>query len=307
MISHKRSSLPVSRRHLGMREMTKETPSVPPSGDTTSGNNVSFRGFDESEAPDPSGLLQRRAGGEAQKPAPQRMIRHSSPAQRQADVDLDLVALSRENTEMHRDFIGALGRVPQSINTLAVSAAEAASRIAHPFQESSEPILGCSQRQMGSSSDSGVPEGMARAMGDVAAAIALQAQATQQLDNAMRSLTAAIHTVFSTVQQGSDGAEAGQQVVVTHRALYAEALPRVSGNGPLEMEGAVLSQEDSILAPTTATLTLHLSHHGLLPPMLWWRSLQPGLPGPEIVQGVLVGCLYCQAHTHSSPQTACSH
>uniref|UniRef100_UPI00398E995F uncharacterized protein n=1 Tax=Pristiophorus japonicus TaxID=55135 RepID=UPI00398E995F len=251
----------------------QETPLVPPNGDTTPVEELKFEGFEDSETPGPIGLQQRPAGEEALRPAPQWVSRPRSPAERQADVELDLVAMTREITQMHHDLMGVLGRVPQSNDALAESVAEATSSIARASPESNEPILAHSQREMGSVSDSGVPEGMVHAMVDVAAAIASQAQATRELRdvmlsviagmnsqtaafqsqcNAMQSLTAVILSVFPTVRRGSDGAEAGQQFVLTR---CADSPPRVSGSRPVKVEGA---QDDSILAPTTATPPLHV-------------------------------------------------
>uniref|UniRef100_UPI00398E5AA9 uncharacterized protein isoform X4 n=1 Tax=Pristiophorus japonicus TaxID=55135 RepID=UPI00398E5AA9 len=263
----------------------RETPSVPPSANTTSGEKADFEGFDDSEAPGPRGLQQLPAGREARNPAPRRLSRPRSPAERRADEDLDLMSLSGETTQMQQDFRGALERVVQSIDALAVSVGEAASSIARASQGSNEPLLARSQREMGLTSDSGVSAGMTRAMVDVAAAIASQAQATQELrdvmlsviagmnsqtaafqaqctlsqsqSDAVQSLTAAILSELPTVRRGNDGAGAGQQDVLTHGSPDADAPPHMNGSGPLEMESAVLPQDDSIPAPTTAPPPLH--------------------------------------------------
>uniref|UniRef100_UPI00398EF3EF uncharacterized protein n=1 Tax=Pristiophorus japonicus TaxID=55135 RepID=UPI00398EF3EF len=63
----------------------------------------------------------------------------------------------------------------------------------------------------------------------------------------------------------SDGAAAGQQSVVANIAPDALRLPRRSGSGLLEMEGAVLPHDVNIPAPATASPPLH-------PP---WPAPQP--------------------------------
>uniref|UniRef100_UPI00398F0CCD uncharacterized protein n=1 Tax=Pristiophorus japonicus TaxID=55135 RepID=UPI00398F0CCD len=68
MTSQKHASLPVSHRHLAMGEDNEggndslrpehQSPSVALCGDTTSGDESDFEGFEDSKAPGPSGLQQ---------------------------------------------------------------------------------------------------------------------------------------------------------------------------------------------------------------------------------------------------------
>uniref|UniRef100_UPI00398E5859 regulator of G-protein signaling 22-like n=1 Tax=Pristiophorus japonicus TaxID=55135 RepID=UPI00398E5859 len=76
-------------------------PPVAPSGLSSSGDDADFLGFEESEAPGPSSIQQCSAGMESRRPALRRMSQQSHSAQRQADVELDLLEMSRETIGMH--------------------------------------------------------------------------------------------------------------------------------------------------------------------------------------------------------------
>uniref|UniRef100_UPI00398F117B uncharacterized protein n=1 Tax=Pristiophorus japonicus TaxID=55135 RepID=UPI00398F117B len=133
----------------------QSAPVLPPALTSSEDDDVTFSWFDNSEAPGTSGAQQSSSGVESRMPSLRRVNRQSRSAARQADMELDMVGMSRESTQVSRQLIDILGRIPASIDSLKATVTELRSQIVGASCDTCEAI-NADTGQMASSSDSGV-------------------------------------------------------------------------------------------------------------------------------------------------------
>uniref|UniRef100_UPI00398F868D monoglyceride lipase-like n=1 Tax=Pristiophorus japonicus TaxID=55135 RepID=UPI00398F868D len=95
-------------------------------------DDVTFSGFNNSEAPGTSGMQQRNSEVQSHIPSFRRVSRQSRSADRQADMELDMVGLSRESIYLTRQLLDVLCRIPMTIETLTATLTEEVRQFGRP-------------------------------------------------------------------------------------------------------------------------------------------------------------------------------
>ncbi|XP_067831810.1 uncharacterized protein [Heptranchias perlo] len=193
-------------------------------------------------------------------PAHRRARSHTSSAAKESDDDFDGPGYRRRLLGVHNQVLGALENLPENLQTVSRIMEEPSSSLAQGFTQILKPILSNMERVVTSISTPVEPTMMQHLMTNVTASIAAQTSAIKGLtaafgahSAALQAHTAAIMAVGTTVERGFQGVTADQQSVLQQITGIAEAPPWGSGSGAMEDEPVVLSQNDSIPAPTPAT------------------------------------------------------
>ncbi|XP_067841575.1 uncharacterized protein [Heptranchias perlo] len=195
-----------------------------------------------------------------QVPARRRARSLTSSAAEESDEDFDGPGFRRRLMGVNHQMLGALESLPESLHTMRRGMEESSSNLAQGFVQSLEPILSNMERVVTSISTPEELTMMQHPMTDVAASIAAQTDVIKGLQAtvatqtaAMEAQTAAIVALGTTVERGFQSVTALQQSVLQLITRIAEAPHRESGSGAMAVGPAVLSKDNSIPAPTTAT------------------------------------------------------
>uniref|UniRef100_UPI00398EDCF6 uncharacterized protein n=1 Tax=Pristiophorus japonicus TaxID=55135 RepID=UPI00398EDCF6 len=136
-----------------------------PLANASSKDDLTFPGFEISEVPGISSVQQRSSGVESRMPSLRKVSHQSRSADRQADAELDMVGLSRENIQLTRHLLDVLGRIPATIQNLTATVTEVGSQIVGVSCETCEAIS-ANTRPVASNSHTGVLESVARSLSE---------------------------------------------------------------------------------------------------------------------------------------------
>uniref|UniRef100_UPI00398F06C9 myb-related transcription factor, partner of profilin-like n=1 Tax=Pristiophorus japonicus TaxID=55135 RepID=UPI00398F06C9 len=186
-------------------------------------------GYAHGESPGMSGLQPGLGERIAREPDPRRASLHTNSAPQDSDDDLDGAAFRRKVMGMHTEMLGAVASLPKSLLSLSRSMEESGSNIARGFAQSLEPMISGMEIMGSSMRDLVDPNMMVDVMGELAASIAAQAEATQRLTAAVEAQTAAIIAGFTSVERGLQGVTAGQQSVLQKIAEFSEGCRAARG------------------------------------------------------------------------------
>uniref|UniRef100_UPI00398EF961 myb-related transcription factor, partner of profilin-like n=1 Tax=Pristiophorus japonicus TaxID=55135 RepID=UPI00398EF961 len=174
------------------------------------------------ESPGMSGLQPGQGERVAHVPDPRRASLHTRSAPQDSNDELDGAAFRRKVMGMHTEMLGAVASLPKSLLSVSRSMEESGSNIARCFAQSLEPMISGMEMMGSSMRDLVDPNMMVDVMGNLAASIAAQAEATQHLTAAVEAQTAAIIAGFTSVERGLQGVAAGQQSVLQQIAEFSE-------------------------------------------------------------------------------------
>ncbi|XP_067879757.1 uncharacterized protein [Heterodontus francisci] len=219
----------------------------------------------------------------AQVAARPRLRLNTSSAAEESDEDFDGPGYRRMLMGVHNQVAGALESLPESLRAMSRSVEESSSDLARSFTQSLKLILSNMEQVVTSISTPMDPSMMQRLMAEVTASISAQTASVKVLSAAVEAQTAALQAqtaavvaLDATVRRGFQDLTAVQQI-----SRNAEAQPRESGSGSIAPEPPVLSQADSIPAPTLATPPVPL----LLPVGHQARKIAAGRSKPKAARG----------------------
>ncbi|XP_067833574.1 uncharacterized protein [Heptranchias perlo] len=203
-----------------------------------------------------------------QVPARQRARSHTSSAAEESNDDFNGPSYRRRLMGIHDQMLGNIGKSARKSAPNVKGHEGVQLQLGTGLCTELGALLSHMEWVVTSISTPVEPTMLQRLMTDVTASIAAQIAAIHGLTAAFRAQnaaleaqTAAIVALGTAVERGVQDITAGQQPVLQQITRSAEAPPQESDSDAMEDQPAVPSQDDSIPAPTPATLPVPLLLH----------------------------------------------